>query len=648
MYNQIVEHLSKDVLLSKWKISEAARRYVSFHFNCEVNNTDEEWGNQEFLASLKDDHDMKIIGLLVALLLDNTATNHHFDWEINNIGSFITRSQFIMNDYCPFFDNQEFQARFHEFFKIKDEDLVSVVDVPHLFSVKNVSALLEPSFFPLAQESFRTCFDLVLQNHEEMKFPCSSPIKHQECTEYCDWHSEYVQGTNFDEFLTLMKYELPQRKQRSNQVIEVESNIAKSLFGQGNITTSPTSLNSPAPFALFCERKDKGFHGDDLRLSQPTCDSFFMTPTDQGMCMTENPNLKESLNYEKYNTLLETSANQPKHKMEGGTFWTQKTYIMSIQKEPRKELEKQVLYATEHGFDVGFDIGNVFNLGHSIGTTLDGKYQLLMQVHSSGDLAHITSEPIHLESGMEYFIDILPVATRSSEKFKQLDVEDRNCLMEHEVSEDSIFKGYSEANCKYQCWVGLAKETCQCLPWDFIHKNMTPFEQECDVFGRTCFFATMRNLSESSEDLCPTCKKACDYTEYSKILMDNGDLEAVKYYLFNKASLNHTYFERFHELIMGKSEVLQGKHLDMNWINQIVVVHVRFLAPDVYSVELRHSVWDKFANFGGNFGIFAEITGCSFLGILNCAILILKCISPKVSCPKIFKKKSSSKISPKV
>ena len=34
-----------------------------------------------------------------------------------------------------------------------------------------------------------------------------------------------------------------------------------------------------------------------------------------------------------------------------------------------------------------------------------------------------------------------------------------------------------------------------------------------------------------------------------------------------------------------------------------------------------YTTWDKFANFGGNFGIFAEITGVTFLGMLNLAFL---------------------------
>jgi len=37
--------------------------------------------------------------------------------------------------------------------------------------------------------------------------------------------------------------------------------------------------------------------------------------------------------------------------------------------------------------------------------------------------------------------------------------------------------------------------------------------------------------------------------------------------------------------------------------------------------QVIYTTWDKFANFGGNFGIFAEITGVSFLGVLNLIFL---------------------------
>ena len=51
----------------------------------------------------------------------------------------------------------------------------------------------------------------------------------QECVEYCQWHDEYVDKIDLEEFLTLMKYGSPQRKWISDQVQE-ERAIASKLF----------------------------------------------------------------------------------------------------------------------------------------------------------------------------------------------------------------------------------------------------------------------------------------------------------------------------------------------------------------------------------------------------------------------------------
>ena len=61
-------------------------------------------------------------------------------------------------------------------------------------------------------------------------------------------------------------------------------------------------------------------------------------------------------------------------------------------------------------------------------------------------------------------------------------------------------------------------------------------------------------------------------------------------------------------------------------LRDMVIVHLRILKPDVQLIDAKYTVLDKFANFGGNFGIFAEITGCTFLGILNFFIILFKLI----------------------
>ena len=61
------------------------------------------------------------------------------------------------------------------------------------------------------------------------------------------------------------------------------------------------------------------------------------------------------------------------------------------------------------------------------------------------------------------------------------------------------------------------------------------------------------------------------------------------------------------------------------------IVTLNFYPPEIDIVDVQYTFWDKFAAFGGNYGIFAEITGISFLGVLNFTLLIVKLASTKIS-----------------
>ena len=65
-------------------------------------------------------------------------------------------------------------------------------------------------------------------------------------------------------------------------------------------------------------------------------------------------------------------------------------------------------------------------------------------------------------------------------------------------------------------------------------------------------------------------------------------------------------------------------------LGSMIVVNLKFYAPELDYLDVAYSASDKVAIFGGNFGIFAEITGVSALGILNLWILIMKLSSAKM------------------
>ena len=83
--------------------------------------------------------------------------------------------------------------------------------------------------------------------------------------------------------------------------------------------------------------------------------------------------------------------------------------------------------------------------------------------------------------------------------------------------ESSNFKKYTENNCRYECHVNLAKQFCKCIPWDYIDSESKSFD-ECDVFGRTCFWKAMKQFSISQNDKCPMCKPECDFVKFEKLI----------------------------------------------------------------------------------------------------------------------------------
>ena len=283
-----------------------------------------------------------------------------------------------------------------------------------------------------------------------------------------------------------------------------------------------------------------------------------------------------------------------------------------------------------------------------------------MQIHAAGDFGSLVTEPtftketesITLSRGHEYYIDITPNGRVSSDALKSLDVNDRNCLNENENPiEGSIFKKYNERNCKFECRVSLAKETCGCIPWDY--KTFKGNEKECDVFGRTCFFAEIHSLTSSPENICSQCKVGCDDLQFKKSIEKSirypDDISPRDHYLhkfLQKKNFMDNEIINLRALI--DDQTFGDKQQTIEKIREgirlsTIVIHVRFLKPEMDYADVAYSVWDKFANFGGNFGIFAEITGISFLGTVNCIILLIKLASSKILSKCEERKKNKTK-----
>ena len=116
-----------------------------------------------------------------------------------------------------------------------------------------------------------------------------------------------------------MKYAMPQRKFSLDQDLDEEKDLAKKLFHQYATKQSKHTL-APFPLILFCYRKGQGFVGDDLGMSAKFCDEFFPTPTDHGICLTKNMDIKEVIRPKpNYDVLFEPTLQKSNHYVEGKT-----------------------------------------------------------------------------------------------------------------------------------------------------------------------------------------------------------------------------------------------------------------------------------------------------------------------------------------
>ena len=152
----------------------------------------------------------------------------------------------------------------------------------------------------------------------------------------------------------------------------------------------------------------------------------------------------------------------------------------------------------------------------------EGNGKIQLNLHQSKEIAHmfqdnslVKTAPLTLEASNEYFLDITPHVTITTDAFKNLNFKQRRCKLKDEVEKDSIFKVYTRKNCKYECHIKEAENICKCIPWDYMHNTLA---EECDIFGRTCFYNTMEKLTMSNEEnICNQCIQECDFTKFEII-----------------------------------------------------------------------------------------------------------------------------------
>lgn len=220
--------------------------------------------------------------------------------------------------------------------------------VPTYFDDHFEIKLLEDSL-----PEFVSCFNTVLNESEDLtetgfydetnlkainqskarslKLPCEEDQFVRECENYCNWHSNFFKSSSKEEFLTIMKYSLPQPRILFDSHIEQEQALAKRMFGVSNVGNLSHRI-APNAMPIFCFSKLDGYRGDEIGLSTKVCNEFKHMPSDIGISISNNKvNPRKILQIGKpYEAVFETDDKKNDvTNIEGGNYWSQKTYVFN-------------------------------------------------------------------------------------------------------------------------------------------------------------------------------------------------------------------------------------------------------------------------------------------------------------------------------
>ena len=146
-------------------------------------------------------------------------------------------------------------------------------------------------------------------------------------------------------------------------------------------------------------------------MSGKLCNDFYPTPTDMGMCLTRNLNIKDILHQNDDYEDIFGNDKKPK-KFLGRNFWSEMTLIISSSSENnelRQALPRKAKVKTS---------------------------EIYLQIHHPKQLAkfhledtyNIQNAPLKLKIGEKALIDVTPTGAIASGRFKGRNIEDRNCF----------------------------------------------------------------------------------------------------------------------------------------------------------------------------------------------------------------------------
>ena len=153
VYEDLFQHLSEDMIFAERNLGTIAIKYASFKYECSIDD------NQRIEETTTED--ANFIDIMMMLFFYHENAMEDFNWATEEIGSWITSTQSLVKasnadtydgsfyNLCPHLDFSNMYQKINNLFTL-DGDIVSILDIAHLFSVIDVEALVPEPY--LGQE----------------------------------------------------------------------------------------------------------------------------------------------------------------------------------------------------------------------------------------------------------------------------------------------------------------------------------------------------------------------------------------------------------------------------------------------------------------------------------------------------------------
>ena len=387
------------------------------------------------------DNDWKFIYIFYQLvhdrqryLMDDHISNidelkEYNDWSTNRVGSFFVKNIKNFKLRCNEADSS--LKEFDHLFTLPKQN----ISLPHIaliyaandfqtysmeayenFEDKKFGQSLESCINDvLSSDAFSTTkskdfLDEKIDHPEYLKpSPCFDTNQFPNCIDYCNWHHSYFEKGSKEYNIMLMKYALPERKIIS-PFRHSEKELAKMLFGNDAIGDFNQTF-APFPLILYCYQRSKGFVGDNIGIYARVCDKFFPTPSDHGICLTSNMDIKELINDDdNYAQLFEPDLQNSDNYVQGGTHGS-RNILAFFTGDPTS--------AGKYSYQSKLRQRDPRVVKNSPGGQIEVKFHHSLNIPNlfEDDNYHSFSSSLTLEAGMEYVIDVKPQVVQTTKAF---------------------------------------------------------------------------------------------------------------------------------------------------------------------------------------------------------------------------------------